>query len=346
MRSRTTAVSVVLVMSIVSCGEDSPTPGPTPTTQLTVVSVALNPPTVAVGSTSSGRVTLSAAAPTGGANVTLRSTDPTATVPGSVTVPAGGTTGDFTVTGVAVGTSRIEATYNNATQGTILTVTGAPQQNVSLASLTLASGTIVGGNSVQGTVILATPSPAGGATVMLSSSDQGVAAVPGSVSVPAGAGSATFTVTTRAVGGTIPVTISGSLGGATRTASLNVTAQPLTASFSVSGPNACLVAQDGGSLVCTFDGSASTGNNLNQWRWTWTVAGRTQSTNTPGPRLESPTTGGCSLFAGVTTRTSPNPIQMTVTLQVVQSGGDASAPVTNNNVFVTPRSGVCGFARF
>lgn len=248
MRSWAAPVSVALVCLMVSCSEGDPTPGPTPTTQPTVVSVALTPASVSVGSTSNGRVTLSGAAPTGGANVALRSSDGSATVPASVTVGAGSAAGDFTITAVAAGSPRIEATYNNSTQGSTLTITGTPQPSVSLAALTLASAAVVGGNSIQGTVILATVPPAGGASVTLSSSNQGVASVPASVTVPAGAGSAQFTVTTRAVGGTIPVTISGSLGGATRTAALNVNPRPPVASFSVSG-NARFVAPRSGSAV-------------------------------------------------------------------------------------------------
>jgi hypothetical protein len=71
-------------------------------------------------------------------------------------------------------------------------------------------------------VTLTAAAPAGGASVSLSSSIPAVASVPPSVTVPARATSATFSVTTAQVTATTSVTISAGLGGVTRTASLSV----------------------------------------------------------------------------------------------------------------------------
>jgi hypothetical protein len=95
---------------------------------------------------------------------------------------------------------------------------------VELASISLASSTVVAGGTVQGTASLSAPAAVGGATVSLSSSHAGVATVPASITVPQGAQSATFVVTGVADGG--PITITGSLG-TSRTASLTVTAAPI-----------------------------------------------------------------------------------------------------------------------
>jgi hypothetical protein len=65
-----------------------------------------------------------------------------------------------------------------------------------LSSLTLNPTTVAGANSSQGTVVLAAPAPSGGAIVSLASDNAAVATVPTSVTVAAGATSATFTVTT------------------------------------------------------------------------------------------------------------------------------------------------------
>jgi len=73
-------------------------------------SITLNASTVVGGNNSTGTATLDAPAPTGGAQVTLNSSDTTiATVPASVTVAKGQTTKTFTVTtkGVATTTSVI-----------------------------------------------------------------------------------------------------------------------------------------------------------------------------------------------------------------------------------------------
>src|SRR5207253_2282360 len=84
--------------------------------------------------------------------------------------------------------------------------------------------------SSTGTVTLSGPAPTGGAVVSLSSSNPSVAAVPASVTVPAGASSASFLATTSAVVASTAFTISAAYGGASRTASLTVT--PPTATLS------------------------------------------------------------------------------------------------------------------
>jgi hypothetical protein len=93
----------------------------------TLSAITLNPTSVKGGLTSTGIVTLSAPAPSGGAVITLLSSNPNvATVPASIIVPAGATSAGFSVT-----TSRvtrltsvvISATYNNTTLSATLKVT-------------------------------------------------------------------------------------------------------------------------------------------------------------------------------------------------------------------------------
>ena len=74
--------------------------------------------------------------------------------------------------------------------------------------LVLSASSVQGGASAAGTLSLASPAPAGGAIVPLSSSDPTIAAVPSSVTVAAGATSATFAVTTATVVAATTVTIS------------------------------------------------------------------------------------------------------------------------------------------
>lgn len=95
--------------------------------------------------------------------------------------------------------------------------------SVALLSLSLNPTNVTGGNSSVGTVTLSGPAPAGGAQVTLSSSNTAAANVPPNVTVAAGATTATFTVSTTAVGASTTVTISATYAGATRSASLNVT---------------------------------------------------------------------------------------------------------------------------
>src|SRR3989454_324616 len=98
--------------------------------------------------------------------------------------------------------------------------------SVSLSSLALNPASVTGGNSSTGTVTLSGAAPSGGAVVTLSSSNTVVARVPSSVTVAAGARSATFTVSTSAVTASTTVSISGTYGGVTRSASLTVTPAP------------------------------------------------------------------------------------------------------------------------
>jgi hypothetical protein len=104
---------------------------------------------------------------------------------------------------------------------------GSSTTAVSLSSLTVNPASVTGGNSSTGTVTLSEPAPTGGAQIALSSSNTSVARVPASVSVAAGATSATFTASTSVVTASTAVTLSAAYGVVTRSASLTV--QPVPA---------------------------------------------------------------------------------------------------------------------
>ena len=89
-------------------------------------SVSLTPATVVQGTPSIGTVTLNAPAPTGGAAVTLTSSNAAAVVNPSVTVSQGATTAQFVVDTMAVTSSTqvtITATYNGVTISPTFTIT-------------------------------------------------------------------------------------------------------------------------------------------------------------------------------------------------------------------------------
>jgi hypothetical protein len=94
-----------------------------------------------------------------------------------------------------------------------------------LSSLTLSPTSVTGGNTSQGTVPLTSGAPTGGAVVALSRSNTN-AIVPVSVTIAAGANSADFTITTRAVATSISATISASYSNVTRTATLPIKPVP------------------------------------------------------------------------------------------------------------------------
>jgi hypothetical protein len=108
-------------------------------------------------------------------------------------------------------------------------VTPPPPSAPALNTLTLNPSTVTGGKSVQGTVTLTGPAPTGGALVSLSSTNTAVATVPASVTVPAGATSASFNVTTSAVSSTNSLYINASYDRLLRSTMLIVNSAPAPA---------------------------------------------------------------------------------------------------------------------
>ncbi len=170
--------------------------------------------------TSTGKVTLTAPAPAGGAVVTLTDTNPAASLPASVTVPAGATTATFTITGVAVSAKQsgtVTATYGGVSKSGTVTV-----RPVGVASLTLSPNPVVGPNSVVGTVTLECPAAPSNVVVALTSSNAAVASTVPSLSIPAGSTTGTFTVTTTDVSVVSSASIKALANGIAKTVTLTV----------------------------------------------------------------------------------------------------------------------------
>src|SRR5262249_12164395 len=119
----------------------------------------------------------------------------------------------------------------------------APKAPPAVASITLSVAGVTGGNSVPGTVFLSANAPAGGVSVTLSTSNASAAQVPPIVTVPAGQGFASFTVTTSPVSANTLVTITGLLGSSTQSA--NLTVMPSTAPPPTRGAPSLLSPADG-----------------------------------------------------------------------------------------------------
>jgi len=208
---------------------------PAPTPSATLDTVSLSPASVQGGSASSATVTLTANAPAGGAVVSFSSSNTAvATVPATMTVPEGVNSRvvvNFVSTSpvTATATSVISATYNGVTRSATITVTPPPPPSPGgeLASITLSPSTVqTGTTSTSATVTFTAPTPTGGATVSLASSNTAVATVPASVTVPANVSTGAFQVSINASAvGT--ATISATYNGVTRSAVLTVTSQSL-----------------------------------------------------------------------------------------------------------------------
>ena len=103
-------------------------------------------------------------------------------------------------------------------RSTELSVTTLP----GVASLTVQPTAVKGGKKATGTVTLDHQAPTSGAVVTLASRNRSAARVPARVTIPAGATSATFTVTTRKVTKKKGVTLTAGYGGTTKTAVVTV----------------------------------------------------------------------------------------------------------------------------
>jgi hypothetical protein len=198
-----------------------------PSQNIPLASVTLSPGTVAGGSNIGVRVTvnLSAGAPTEGATIMLASNNPAITnVPRTVRANFSGQTSVFTdvvATTVSAPTQvTITATYGGSSQSAMLTVTPPSNPAPTLSSLSLTPTSTTGGNSVQGTITFSAPAPA--ATSVSLSSSSTLASVPASITVAAGASSASFTVATASVASPASVTISATLNATTLTATLTL----------------------------------------------------------------------------------------------------------------------------
>jgi hypothetical protein len=190
--------------------------------------VTVDPTSVVGGNPSTGTVFLSA--PQSGATTVSLSTPAPATVatmPSSITIPAGETSGTF-----QIATRPVDSTFNmnvfadlpgNPGQQALLLINPGKAPAATLSSLSISPGSVTGGTASTGTVTLTSAAPGGGAAVSLSDNSS-AASVPASVTVAAGATSASFTIATTTVSASTTASISAAYGGVARTGTLTVNA--------------------------------------------------------------------------------------------------------------------------
>src|SRR5246500_2254191 len=277
----------------------------------TVASVTFNPSSIPNGGTTTGTVTLSAAAPSGGSVVGL--TDDNASVlnvPSSVTVPAGATSATFQATAknlfvLSNTVVTVTATLGNSTaQGTVTVTTG-----IAVTAISMNPSTVTAGNSSTGTVTIASPAPSGGNKVLISLSSNPPCTLPvilpnpNPVTVPAGATSVSFTVGSTSTTTSCTAPIYGQSGGAT--VSTNFTVNP----GSSSGPTVSSL---------TLSPTSVQGGNASQGTVTLSAA--------------APSGGS------VVSLSSSNTSVATVPSSVTVSSGSTSANFTINTVSVSATS--------
>ena len=270
-----------------------------------VQSVSVSLPHVTGGIGVIGTVTLDKAAGVGGTVINVASSLPSvAVVDATVTVPEGATTATFDIDAnpVSVATSvSITAIIYETTQSALITVTSpAP------VMVTWSTSPVAGGTSTTGTLILSGPAPSGGTTVSLASSSLS-ALVGSSITIPAGAMTTTFTVTTNVVSNDTTAVISATVYGA-----------KLKSMLGILGPKVSSVTLASASIAST----------------TTTTGTVTLSTNAPvGGKvvtLSSSNAAVASVPVSVTVAAGTRTATFTVTAGTVNANTNATITATTN----------------
>ena len=198
-------------------------PGPIPT------SLTLFPATIIGGGAGSADGTVTVASPAPFDQFLQVTSNNPAVLPflsQVVVIPANTTRGSILLLPSAVSVQTIvtiSVTGGGVTSSANLTVNpaGTPIPPATLSSFSVSPTSVAGGSPATGTVTLPSAAPAGGTVVTLASNLPGAASVPPSVTIPAGATSASFTVTTFPSAGTT-VQLSARLGDSILFAPLGV----------------------------------------------------------------------------------------------------------------------------
>jgi uncharacterized protein (DUF2147 family) len=173
------------------------------------------------GTALTGTVTLGGPAGAGGVSVAIREDTSVLESPTSVTVPQGATSANFPIGTGRVG-SPVTRPISAQLAGVTKTVNITLNPGAVLTGLSLSKSSVKGGESLTGTVTIDRAAGQGGVTVTLASGSS-VITVPGSVTIPQGASTVSFTIGTGRVGATATRYVSASYLGVTRSAALTLT---------------------------------------------------------------------------------------------------------------------------
>jgi Tol biopolymer transport system component len=280
----------------------------------------LDAPSAYGNSTLPATVYLGAVAPAGGTIVQLTSSSPDATVPATVTVPAGEARVDVPVAHrIPAATHAVD--INAAIPGRSATGRFTLYKAAEVSGLRMGFGdpdVLPGGRTAIMFVDLDAPAP-DGSVVALESSDPAALRVPASLPVLAGFNAAQFTIDTTPVTTTTPVTVSATYAG--KTVTKVVTVRPGRRPTLSLSPSA-IVGAAGTSVTATVtvpDLPASEGTAL------------TVASSDP---LAYPERPDLTIFAGSNATTfkitAPQAVSepVTVTITVTHEGVSASAPLT------------------
>ena len=187
--------------------------------------LTVSPASVIAGHSAVGTITLRNTVNTAGLTVAVQvgSSPACANAPAVVTLPAGRLTALFAVSTQFVDSTTpvtVVAKFNNTVSRSFTVLP------ISLGGLVTPT-TVVGGLSIIATVTLSGPAGPNGAVVKISGTGSALSTPSGQVTVPPGASSVSFPVSTFAVSASVPATLTATFGGVSKTASFNVLPSPV-----------------------------------------------------------------------------------------------------------------------
>jgi hypothetical protein len=306
-------------------------------------------PASVVGSTSAFvEVTLApgAVAPSGSLPLTISSSNPSVvsvpkgsrSLPVAVGIIAGMTNVRFKVdTANVTAPQNVTITISNNRIGNhsvTLTVT-PPNTPLAIGSIQMQPQGVYGGNDGSGVVTLATGhvAPSGGAVVTLLNDNPSLVSMPASVTIPAGWTNASFPVQTVTTGVTTPVNISASYGGATKTATLTVSApsQNIPISSVTLAPDTVVGGSNIGVRVTVnlSAGAPTEGATI-------MLASSNPSVVNVPRTIRTNFSGQTSVFADVSATTVSAPTQVTITATYGSSSQSAILTVTPASTTTAP----------
>jgi hypothetical protein len=207
------ALLVAAVPALASGGSGSGGGGSTSSTP--PIQLLPDASTVAAGASEVVQVVVSPAAPSGGESLSIKASNASLAVPGSVQISGGSSFGQFTVTGNAVSApTSVTLTVSLGTASATTNLTVTPAAAAGVASVSAFPGTVASGDPVTVDVSLTSSAPPGGLTVALSS-DASALPLPATASVPAGSTLVQVPATAGAVSAATVAHITASAGATT-----------------------------------------------------------------------------------------------------------------------------------
>jgi hypothetical protein len=299
-----------------------------------VASVSISPASVTGGTAAAGTITLDAPAPAGGTQVSVTSASGAIGLPSTVAVAAGQTSAPFTITTNAVATDT-DASITASVNG--VSATGSLQiRKPVLGAATINPVSIAGGDTAQLTVTINGPAPAGGLVVALTSGNAKVT-VPASVTIAAGQSSAVANVVASTVTTDTDVTLSASLSGVTKTATLRILS-PRAVPVQVTLSPSTVLGGTASAGKVKLAAAAPTGGVV--------VSLQAGGAGATVPATVTVSAGATEASFNVTTQavTAQKDVTITATASGVSASGTLTIrPIVPSTLDATPSSGTGGF---